>query len=109
MYLLKLLNLDYENLGALISSTQLFAAWQTRLFFSLVLNSLLGFYKYICTICWNINVSPKNMIFCFLIPLVAVIVTVVNLTERQGINGKVVFIFKGMKAQNNIKLRQPMM
>lgn len=52
---------------------------------------------------------PKNMIFCCLIPLVVVIVTVVNLTERQGINGKVVFIFKGMKAQNTIKLRQPMM
>lgn len=49
------------------------------------------------------------MIFCCLIPLVVVIVTVVNLTERQGINGKVVFIFKGMKAQNTIKLRQPMM
>lgn len=97
-----------RTLGTLISSTQLFAAQQTRLFLLLALNSLLGFYKYICPICLSITVSLRNTIFFCLIPLLVVII-VVTLTERHDIHGRGVFIARGMKARNTIKLRQPVM
>lgn len=52
--------------------------------------------------------SLRNMIFFCLIPLLVVII-VVTLTERHDIDGRGVFIFRGVKARSTIKLRQPVM
>lgn len=64
-----------KTLGIMICNTQVFATQQTRLFLLLALNFLLYFSKYICLICYNLDMSFRNRVLFCLIPLLVIIMT----------------------------------